>query len=209
MKMRAFGRKHAPDERDRQFLLSKIETGVRPAKKSWRLPWHGDQGKTSMCVGFAWHARLRSMPVYQKEPSPQIVYAIAQRNDEWPGENYDGTSVRGGAKALQMAGKVKSYGWALSAEEAIQWVGTQGPVVLGTNWYSGMMKPNKNGLVTISGNLVGGHAYLLLGYNDTTKLAMLQNSWGTDWGQRGRFFLSYADLDRLIKEEGEACAPTE
>lgn len=206
---RMFGRKAAFDDRDQRFLLSERSTGERPSRKTWRLSWRGDQGQTSMCVGFAWHARLRAMPVYQKEPSPPIIYAIAQRNDEWPGESYEGTSVRGGAKALQMAGKITAYGWAGTVQTALDWVGLQGPVVLGTNWYSGMMKPNSQHVVAVKGTVVGGHAYLLVGYDDKKGLALLQNSWGKDWGNKGRCWISYDDLQRLIAEGGEACAPTE
>jgi len=35
------------------------------------------------------------------------------------------------------------------------------------------------------------------------------NSWGERWGQGGEAWLSFADLERLIHEEGEACGPVE
>lgn len=162
-----------------------------------------------MCVGFAWHGLLRAYPIVQKTPAPLTIYVEAQRNDEWPGEDYDGSSVRGGAKALQKVGKLDSYGWAYSVEEAVQWVGLCGPVVLGTDWLSGMMRPNKDGIITVNGSIVGGHAYLLIGYDDRKKLAHIQNSWGKGWGKNGRGWMSYEDLDRLIRTSGEACAPTE
>jgi hypothetical protein len=160
-------------------------------------------------VGYSWHARLRALPNLQRDPSPEIIYALAQRNDEWPGEDYDGSSVRGGAKALQAMGKISAYGWAFNAQDALQWVGNHGPVVLGTNWYASMMTPRQDGILIVKGRNIGGHAYLLLGYDDRKDLALIQNSWGTDWGLNGRAWIRYVDLDRLIKEDGEACAPTE
>ena len=35
------------------------------------------------------------------------------------------------------------------------------------------------------------------------------NSWGEGWGQRGRFWLTFGDLDKLIKADGEACVAIE
>lgn len=205
-----FGRRFSPDVRDHKFLLRSAAPFEKiPQRKTWRIWWKGDQQDTPMCVGYSWHALLRALPNLQRDPSPEILYAMAQRNDEWPGEDYAGSSVRGGAKALQAMGKISAYGWALNIHEAIQWVGTHGPVVLGTNWYASMMTPDKHGHIVPKGRLVGGHAYLLLGYDDKKELALIQNSWGKPWGLNGRAWISYAHLDRLIQEDGEACSPTE
>lgn len=38
----------------------------------------------------------------------------------------------------------------------------------------------------------GGHAVLAVGYDDAAGRLIVQNSWGTDWGQRGFFTLPYA-----------------
>jgi C1A family cysteine protease len=35
------------------------------------------------------------------------------------------------------------------------------------------------------------------------------NSWGTGWGLKGRAYLTFETLDRLIKMEGEAAVATE
>ncbi|MDH5666543.1 MAG: hypothetical protein OEY86_00850 [Nitrospira sp.] len=205
-----FGRRFAPDTRDRKFLLRKAAPiEPRPVRKTWRIWWKGDQGNTPMCVGYAWHALLRALPKLQRDPSPEIIYALAQRNDEWDGEDYDGSSVRGGAKALQLAGKIASYGWAFTVEDAIQWVGLRGPVVLGTHWYSGMMTPDKHGILRVTGRRIGGHAYELIGYDDRKECGLIQNSWGLPWALNGRAWIRYDDLDRLIREDGEACSPTE
>lgn len=207
---RGFGRICKPDARDKKFLLRSVAVPVeRPKKKTWRVWWKGDQGSTPQCVGFSWHALLRALPKLQRTPGPDDIYHLAQRNDEWPGEDYAGSSVRGGAKGLQDAGKIISYGWAFTAEDALQWTGLNGPVVLGTNWYAGMMSPGKSGVLSVSGRAVGGHAYLLIGYDDRKELALIQNSWGIRWGLNGRAWIRYQDLEHLIMDNGEACAPTE
>ncbi|HLL28060.1 MAG TPA: C1 family peptidase [Xanthobacteraceae bacterium] len=37
----------------------------------------------------------------------------------------------------------------------------------------------------------GGHAEVLIGYDDSKQAFRVQNSWGPDWGDHGRFWLSY------------------
>ena len=43
-------------------------------------------------------------------------------------------------------------------------------------------------------NLLGGHAILCVGYNDALKVWIMRNSWGTNWGAAGYFYLPYAYL---------------
>jgi C1A family cysteine protease len=59
---------------------------------------------------------------------------------------------------------------------------------------------NKNPVLTLSGmstRIVGGHGVSVFGYDDTIKTLdgagafRLRNSWGTDWGEDGEFWVSY------------------
>ena len=42
---------------------------------------------------------------------------------------------------------------------------------------------------------VGGHAVLMVGYNDHTKTVIVRNSWGPDWGDNGYFTLPYKYIE--------------
>lgn len=72
------------------------------------------------------------------------------------------------------------------------------PFVLGIQVYSSFFYPSvsKTGLVPVPNTrketLMGGHAILVLGYDDRRKSFLCRNSWGTSWGLRGDFYLPYA-----------------
>lgn len=43
-------------------------------------------------------------------------------------------------------------------------------------------------------SLQGGHAVTIVGYDDSKKCFLIQNSWGTDWGINGKFWMPYSFL---------------
>jgi C1A family cysteine protease len=182
---------------------------LRPQRKVWMSWWTGDQGETSQCVGYSFYGLLRAKPNVQHEPTPADIYHAAQKLDAWDGEDYEGTSVRAGAKALKAAGSLKKYVWAFEIEHMIDWLANVGPCVLGIEWTSQMMNPDQDGIIKTGGAIKGGHAILALGYDDRRHMLLLKNSWGRNWGINGRCWIHYEDIDALIRQDGEACAPTE
>lgn len=204
------GRKAALDHRDARFLLRTVTPSERPKRRTWRLDQRYDQGSQPYCVGFSWAHFLRAAPRRHSRGNPVDIYLGAQKHDEWAGEEYDGSSVRGGARYLTEVLKlVREYRWAFSVEDALNAMADRGPVVLGTNWTQDMFSPDAEGIIRYSGSNAGGHAYVLVGYNDIRGLATIHNSWGADWGLAGRAFIPYEDLEQLLRDEGEACAALE
>jgi len=58
--------------------------------------------------------------------------------------------------------------------------------------------------------LLGGHAVTCIGYDDTKKVWIMKNSWGSRWGDNGYFYLPYnyllsstlaGDMWQIIKQE--------
>lgn len=213
------GREYAYDSRDNNYLIENsplYTTGSTLTVRNWDdEQWWGNQGSTSECVAYAWTHWLEDGPVYQAPAphpivNPNTVYKEAQKIDEWPGENYNGTSVRAGAKILQSLGFIQNYLWAYDVNTLANTVLNIGPVVVGTVWYRNMFFPNKTtGLVTASGNIVGGHAYVITGVDTKKRLFRIKNSWGRNWGLNGRAFISFNDMAKLIKLQGEICLAVE
>lgn len=226
----AFGRRYSPDERDRGYLIRRRLAApgtVLPTRKTWRIaPPNLDQGNTGTCVGHAWSNFLRCAPIQtttKKAPSQWDIYRGAVAKDVWSDnddEQYlgdgdagmdSGTSVRSGAEFVTEKGRLKTYLWAFTLQPALEFVLTEGPVVLGINWYSSF-RPDKEGIIKISptADLQGGHAILWRGVDTKRGLARLSNSWGDSWGQSGDCWIPLRDLDRLISlEQGEACTAVE
>ncbi len=131
------------------------------------------------------------------------------KGSEWPGESYDGTSVRAAGRVLTQRGLVTAYHWGFTLDDVVDTVLNKGPVVLGTDWYTGMFDPDSMGMVQGTGIVEGGHAYLLYGVNTLSRIATCRNSWGLDYGLNGTFRMSFDLLEELILSNGEAMLATE
>ncbi len=60
--------------------------------------------------------------------------------------------------------------------------------------------------------VLGGHAVVTVGYNDSDQRFIARNSWGTNWGQQGYFTIPYdyltnsqlaGDMWTIRRQQGE------
>lgn len=209
MNKRSMGRVHVPDERDRKFKLQLSAVGSSRQYRWWRCGPVLDQGLEPSCVGQAWAGWLQASPHPQNPLSPSGIYNIAKKYDVWNGEDYDGTSVRAGAKVITLTGQVSRYEWTYSADDAVEYLLENGPIVLGTLWTSGMSNPDRHGIIKPDGSNQGGHAYLAYGVNLNRGLVYIRNSWGRAWGYNGNARIKIEDLQKLLDQNGECCVARE
>lgn len=213
------------DERSRNFSIRTLTgPGIdRNKRRVWSVRSEPlDQGSEGACVGFAWAGELAATPVkysYINNAHALNLYRAAQIQDRQMGNNWpEGASLLAGAKACAEGGLIKRYHWAFGINDVMTTIQRKGPVVLGINWYESMYETEWNfsaasPFVEVIGSVVGGHAILVNGYIPGFPVIgdcfVLTNSWGKNWGVNGSALISFADLDRLLQEQGEACVPTD
>lgn len=204
------GRIHKPDPRD---LIYPMRAAIKPAPvftHMWEPGPVMDQGDVAACVGFAWEAWMRCTPLPSNPPpGPIDIYHRALELDDLDGEDYNGTTVRAGAQVMEEAGHLKQYVWARDVETIRDFVLIRGPVVMGTNWYEGMSNPSFLNYLKPTGDVIGGHAYMIFGYSSSRDAFRMQNSWGSGFGWNGRAWIKSRDLARLLDEDGECAAGVE
>lgn len=223
MTERTFDWRPRHDPRSRNYPIRSTFGRQTPVSITWRTPKPLDQGREGACVGFGWTAEALTTPVAVDltklaasgivEPNQfaRNLYRQAQTIDEWPGEDYSGTSVLAGAKVMQSLGLLKEYRWAFGIDDVALALATTGPVVLGIPWYSGMYEA-PGGFLEVKGSIVGGHCILAHAYRlpgvifpDDAAIGLL-NSWGPEWGNDGKAWIRQTDLAKLLTN-GEACVP--
>ncbi|QLQ36718.1 hypothetical protein [Micromonospora robiginosa] len=180
------------------------------AAPAWQLPIQLDQGDTGHCVGFGWTGWVDATPVpgeFQNADAHALYYECKVIDGEPRAEN--GSTVRSGALALRNRGRLAAFAFAGSLAEIDQWINSQGSVVVGTNWTDDMFHPDADGYVKPTGKVAGGHCYVMLDRLDSEQAYLFQNSWGSGWGQRGRFKIKCADFEGLLSADGEACCAAE
>ncbi len=211
---RRLGRHVHFDERSRDYPVTRL-LGPRAAirEKTWerRLPAL-DQGSIGSCTGHAAAGLLATAPLSRPRVTGTTalnIYKRASRLDPFPGQytpTDKGSTVLAAMQALVKMRLIRRYHWCFGLQDVLRALAELGPVEVGVNWYEGFDEPDSRGRVHVAGESRGGHAFELLGVDPAQRTVTAINSWGPGWGRDGRFTFSWDDLDRLLHEEGEACA---
>lgn len=175
-----------------------------------------NQGLEGGCVGgsAANELALRPVPVagLNYDWAREHIYYPAQRSDPWAGgaypgasPHYEGTAIIDGAKAVRALGFIGGFEWAFGIDDAIMTLGHKGPIVFGLPWFDGMFEPDEKGFIKSTGKHRGDHAITGYRVNLKEEYVGLVNTWGVGWGDNGTCKISFADLDWLLRQDGEAC----
>ncbi len=224
------------DFRDRLFEPTLIEVPIRVDLaffKSVGVPVR-HQGNEGSCTGFAlatvahYLLRVRRVEPDDVPVSSRMFYEMAKRYDEWPGEDYEGSSARGAVKGWNKHGVCAEELWPYqpgrddrdmtsrrSADAMKRPLGAYyrinqkdlvamhsaiaeaGVLFATAAIHEGWISPNLDGSITPARDIMGGHAFAIVGYNDQG--FWIQNSWGSEWGLDGCALLTYDDwLDNAM-----------
>lgn len=137
---------------------------------------------------------------------PFWLYHRAQAIDGVPGD-HEGTTIRAALRVLkgtgmalrghpEVAGSYKIaayYAVPLNADSIKRAIQQHGPVLIASVWYSSWFRPAKGILPRPAGGVVGGHARLAFGWDDTVGggSLLVRNSWGDRWGVNGNSYDPY------------------
>lgn len=149
---------------------------------------------------FRTHLTPRHLVDVDTEDKRLALYEASKDYDPWPGRDYDGTSSDAPLKLFRAKGWIAEWRWCFGVDDVLRTVSNVSPVTIGVNWLAGMEKLDEHGFVHATGEVVGGHEIVVEGLNATHEYVTLVQSWGPPC----RWRLSFADLDALLKDEGDA-----
>jgi C1A family cysteine protease len=76
---------------------------------------------------------------------------------------------------------------------------TYGPLVTTMRVYADFFYYKSGVYSYTNGSYQGGHAVLLVGYDDNNQCFIVKNSWGTKWGELGFFRIAYSELNDVVQ----------
>jgi hypothetical protein len=206
------------DKQSRKYGIMEVVKDKKPRSYTWRCNTLLDQGKEGSCVGHGIAHELLALPtevdptIVNHKYAREVIYWGAQQIDDWPGGAYpnanpfyEGTTILAGVKFTQKLGWFDNYRWSFGLDELILGIGYNGPAVLGLAWKEGMMDTDDKGYIHAKGEVQGGHCILCRGVDIKKEEFLLPNSWGRDWGLNGECKISFPDMSKLLKLDGEAC----
>lgn len=182
-----------------------------------------DQGTEGACTGFGlatvvnyllrtWDGFVDKTPV-----SPWMLYQLAKRYDEWPGEKYEGSSARGAMKGWHKHGVCATSLWGnggsltpAAAKDAVNRqlgayfrvnhkdlvamhcaIAETGILYATATVHAGWDGVGSDGVIRMSDEILGGHAFAIVAYDQEG--FWIHNSWGFGWGKEGFGHISYDD----------------
>jgi hypothetical protein len=162
-----------------------------------------NQGSERACTGFCGANFLNGAPLKTSPAKTnEDAFGFYYRNreiDEWPGENYSGSSVSAMCKQLISLGHIEQGAVTKSFEEMVRWKLYKGGLMISTPWYEGMYRIDSRGFVRPTGRYVDGHAIWDRAIT-AWRSAIWFNSWGDNFGFGGNCYVAEADYRWLLQK---------
>ena len=100
-------------------------------------------------------------------------------------------------KREALRNRIGAYYPLTNNDERRQNLAKVGPFVVGVPVFQNWNRIGTDGVIPeTGGRQVGGHAMLVVGYDDTRKRFKVQNSWRSSWGDKGYGYISYDWMER-------------
>jgi len=158
------------------YYATRVNTEQQPATED-NGAYIRDVIKTVVKYGVCKESTFPFNGDYKMTP-PQLAYDEATKFQVLKyGKFQDGTNTTDRAKFIQDIKANLELGF---------------PVMVGFTCFENLYDTKSDGIVPLpSGQIIGGHAVLLVGYDDEKQLFKFKNSWTTNWGDSGYGYLPY------------------
>jgi len=111
-------RKDTPDIRDRMYEPALLQ--LLPELDNRGQTEILNQGKEGACTGFGLAAVINLLNAKKRnlqfKASPRMLYEMAKKHDQWPGEDYAGSSCRGAIRGWKNMGVCSTGNWPYSPD---------------------------------------------------------------------------------------------
>lgn len=138
-------------------------------------------------------ARLRDMMNLWKKGGISLDYLF---NEYYTAEDCIAEYQRNKEEAdyVSQLGRIKYFYDCQSREDLVKALELGLPIVGSVTLYDNFY-PDHNGIIPqSSGNIIGGHAILVVGYDEENDRVKILNSWGDSWGINGTAWMNYSML---------------
>lgn len=186
-----------------------------------------DTGPEGTTVGFALAYALQSEILDERKEqvtiSPRGIYVLAKKYDEFPGEDYEGTSIKGGLIALREIGayleedwpydrklkplagrkpayRISDYADFRGVENVLNALREGKVVVAQIRVTDDFDRTDVHGHVTVKlpARATGSKAICIVGYDATSAEFTFASDWGTNWGRKGFGIIRDTDLAKIL-----------
>lgn len=208
-----------PDPKDHPLALHvpRLAGAIAVLPPMYHSRYYGpvlNQGQTPRCVGYG-SALVRTTTQFRDAHrlvgfDPDELYDECKKVDGWAG---DGTYPRVALDILLHRGmkvatspeagevgqfrKIEAYARLSSIDEVKVAIHKFGAAGIGSPWYRSWYTPGRFGVLPEPDVDDGGHFWTAVGWSDRRQALRGQNSWGPEWGSRGRFWVPYAFVGDL------------
>ncbi|MCX5789537.1 MAG: C1 family peptidase [Elusimicrobia bacterium] len=117
----------------------------------------------------------------------------------YPYEGFKDSCAKAKAGWQKHAYKIDSWGGVAKNVDSIKAaLAHHGPVATGYGIYEDFLYYQSGIYSYTGGRFLGGHAVLIVGYNDDGRYFIVKNSFGSHWGENGYFRIAYSELDSPV-----------
>jgi len=203
------------DSRSKLYRFDTTDLKIESAVHERHIPIL-DQGQVGSCTANAGIGTLATDPYYSTlltipklpftfdEAGALDLYSDAEQEDgngPYP-PNDDGSSGLTIAKVLKAKGLISGMQHTFSLDDCLKAL-SKTPVMLGVSWLQKMFSPDADGRLRLGGKVAGGHEIESREIDAVNERVWIDNSWNESFGVKGRAYLTFVDLGKLLDMQGD------